>query len=138
MTATDTKNHTVNPASALDMMDSAEARMDANANFSDGVFTRLLGQNLGVYSAWGVVASLNNRTRLVGSSTAEVYNRGTGDAYQNNAGDAEKTKEGTSRWYTTNSGVDFGLSYQMTPKLVTPPYPFDLANNYPAMKNYLL
>ena len=51
LTASGAKNHTVNPAYALDMMNSAEARMDVNGDFSGGVFTTLFGQNLGVYFA---------------------------------------------------------------------------------------
>jgi len=49
LTASDAQNHTVNPAFALDLEDTAEARMYYSTGFSGGVFTRLFGQNLGVY-----------------------------------------------------------------------------------------
>lgn len=49
LTAAKVKNHTINPAFALDLMESAEARMDENGNFGAGVFSQLFGQNVGVY-----------------------------------------------------------------------------------------
>lgn len=49
LTTSRVQNHTINPAFALDLMESAEARMDENGQFSGGVFTNLFRQNLGVY-----------------------------------------------------------------------------------------
>lgn len=49
LTASGVQNHTINPAFALRMMDTAEIRMDSANNFGGGAFTNLFGQNVGVY-----------------------------------------------------------------------------------------
>lgn len=49
LTASGVKNHTINPAFALEIMESAEARMDVNGIFSGGAFSQLFGQNVGLY-----------------------------------------------------------------------------------------
>lgn len=49
LTASGVQNHTINPAFALELMDTAEVRLDSASNFSGGAFTNLFGQNVGVY-----------------------------------------------------------------------------------------
>ncbi|GGX49951.1 hypothetical protein [Saccharospirillum salsuginis] len=49
LTASDAQNHTVNPAFALALQDTAEARMYYSTGFSGGAFTQVFGQNVGIY-----------------------------------------------------------------------------------------
>lgn len=49
LTASGVENHVINPAFALDRMESAEARLTADGSFHGGAFSNLFGQNLGVY-----------------------------------------------------------------------------------------
>ncbi len=69
--------------------------------------------------AMGVEFRKSEKTTLIGGASAEIFNQSSGEIHDFVGGDTQKTEEFSNRWYASNSGVDFGLMYQMTPQLET-------------------